>query len=97
MANPQPSYGLTLFVTGAGPRSARAVANVRAFCDRELPEDYALEVVDLYQSPERAREDSIVAAPTLLRYSPVPPRRLIGDMTDRMRMATVIKVPVDGG
>ena len=45
----------------------RAVANVRKFCERELVGAYDLEVVDLYDSPERAQPANIVAAPTLIR------------------------------
>ena len=60
-------YGLTLFVTGATPRSMRAVANVRDFCDRELEGAYDLDVVDLYQAPERAQPANVIVAPTLVR------------------------------
>ena len=84
-------YRLTLFVTGATARSASALTNVRAFCEREL-DNYRLEIVDLYRTPERARTDQVVAAPTLVRYDPPPARRIIGNMSDRHRMKQVIKV-----
>ena len=48
-------YALTLFITGITPRSLRAVANVRAFCEGELTGGYLLEIVDLYEHPERAQ------------------------------------------
>lgn len=83
---------MTLFVTGITVRSGRAVANVRDFCEGELAGDYELEVVDLYQTPERARSDQIVAAPTLIRHEPKPTRRVIGDMSDRRRLRDVIMV-----
>ena len=85
-------YLLTLFVTGATLRSARAIANVHAFCEKELVDDYALEVVDLYRTPQRALTDQVVAAPTLVRNSPAPQRRVIGDMSNRARLNSVIKV-----
>lgn len=92
MPDRRPFYGLTLFVTGATVRSARAVANVRHFCDHELAGLYDLEIVDLYDRPERARSEQVLAAPTLLRHRPPPTRRIIGDMSDGGRMKDVIKV-----
>ena len=84
-------YGLTLFVTGATPRSMRAVSNVRDFCDRELEGSYDLEVVDLYEAPERAQPANVIVAPTLVRHDPKPVKLLIGDMSDTKRLGAVIK------
>jgi circadian clock protein KaiB len=92
MDGAHPHYAMTLFVTGATVRSGRAVANVRGFCEDELAGDYELEVVDLYRTPDRARLDEVVAAPTLIRREPKPARRVIGDMSDRRRLADAIKV-----
>ena len=39
--SPQQDVRLTLFVTGQTPRSQNAVANLKQFCDRFLPERYA--------------------------------------------------------
>ena len=86
-------YNLTLFVTGATSRSLRAVANVRHFCGRELQGDYDLEVVDLYEAPERAQPANVIVAPTLIRHDPKPVKLLVGDMSDTQRLHTVILVP----
>lgn len=83
---------MTLFITGATLRSGRALANIHAFCETDLGGDYALEVIDLYRAPERARSDQVVAAPTLVRHEPKPERRVIGDMSDRRRLNDAIKV-----
>jgi circadian clock protein KaiB len=83
---------MTLFVAGASRRSLRAVDNVRDFCEAELKDNYDLEVVDLYRSPDQARTVLIIAAPTLLRHTPGPLRRLTGDMSDRARLSAAIKV-----
>ena len=85
-------YGLTLFITGATPRSLRAVANVRNFCERELTDSYDLEIVDLYQHPERAQPANVIAAPTLVRDRPRPMKLLVGDMADAERLIATIKV-----
>jgi circadian clock protein KaiB len=73
---------LRLFVTGSTPRSLRAITNLRAICEEHLAGRYSLEVVDLYQHPEMAKQNNLVAAPTLIKSLPDPIRRVIGDMSD---------------
>ena len=79
-------YVLRLYVTGSTPRSARAIENMRRICDEHLAGRYDLEVVDIYQRPEAAREFQLIAAPTLVRLLPEPLRRVIGDLSDRDRV-----------
>lgn len=38
-------------------------------------------MIDLYQDATRSREDAIIAAPTLVKYSPLPRSRIIGDLS----------------
>ena len=75
-------YVLRLYVTGTTPNSIRAIANLRALCEEHLKGRYDLEVVDLYQQPELAEGNQIVAAPTLIKQLPSPLRRIIGDMSN---------------
>ena len=77
-----PDFVFHLFITGAAPNSARAVQNFTALCQQYLPGRYELVIVDLYQQPERAKEEQIVAAPTLIRRFPLPERRMIGDLAN---------------
>lgn len=78
---------LRLFVSGAGPRSLRAVATVRRLCEAALPGRYTLEVIDIYRDPLAARAHQIVAVPTLIKAAPVPRRLFIGDMSDAAALA----------
>jgi len=75
-------YVLRLYVTGSTPRSARAIENMRRICEEHLAGRYDLEVVDIYQRPEAAREFQLIAAPTLVKLLPAPLRRIIGDLSD---------------
>jgi circadian clock protein KaiB len=79
-------YLLKLYVSGMTPRSTRAVECVRTICERYFAGRYDLEVVDIYQQPHLARDDQIIAAPTLVKCRPLPMRRVIGDLssTDRV-------------
>ena len=77
---PTGKYVLRLFVAGATARSRQAVLRVRQLCEAELKDNYELEVIDIYQQPELARENQIVATPTLIKELPLPLRRFIGSL-----------------
>ena len=77
---------LRLYVSGMTPRSSEAIERTKAICDEYLQGHYELEVVDIYQQPSAARDDQIVAAPTLVKRLPPPLRRLIGDLSDKERV-----------
>lgn len=79
-------YALRLYVTGATPRSGRAVANIKAICEEHLPGHYVLEVVDIYQQPQLAHGDHVLATPTLVKRRPLPLRRLVGDLSNEERV-----------
>jgi circadian clock protein KaiB len=74
-------YTLQLFITGATPNSSRAIVNIKAICEQYLKGRYELEIVDVYIEKERARQAQIVALPMLIKKSPLPLRKLIGDMS----------------
>ena len=76
---------LRLYVTGMTPKSTQAIANVRKLCEKHLAGRYELEVIDIYQQPKLAKEEQIIATPTLIKKLPLPLRRLIGDMSDTAR------------
>jgi circadian clock protein KaiB len=72
---------LRLYVTGTTPASSRAIEQVRALCEKHLQNRYELEVIDVYQKPALARDEQIIATPTLIRAIPRPLRRYIGDLS----------------
>ena len=77
---PTGKYVLRLFVAGATARSCQAVLRVRQLCEAELKDNCELDVIDIYQQPELARANQIVATPTLIKESPRPMRRFIGNL-----------------
>ena len=79
-------YTLRLYVTGMTPRSQRAIENIKEIFETHLSGRYDLEVIDIYQQPERAKEAQIIAAPTLIKQLPLPVQKLIGDMSDKDRV-----------
>jgi circadian clock protein KaiB len=81
-----PLYALRLYVTGKTPNSLRAITCVKELCERHLPGRYHLQVVDIYQQPSLAEGDQILVAPTLVKRSPAPLRRVMGNLSDSHRV-----------
>jgi|GEM_PF-148404 len=82
----RPTYILRLYVTGSSNRSLRAVYNLKKLCEEYLPDDYDLEVIDIYKDPAAAREAQIIAAPTLVKSLPQPIRKFVGDMSNTKKI-----------
>jgi circadian clock protein KaiB len=83
--NPE-KHVLILYVAGMTPKSTVAIDNVSKFCEKNLQGRYELKVIDLYQQPELAKGDQIIATPTLIKQLPLPLRKLIGDMSNTQRI-----------
>jgi circadian clock protein KaiB len=84
--NDSPHYLLRLYITGMTTGSTEALAAIKGICEEHLQGRYTLEVIDLYQHPERAREEQLIAAPTLIKQLPLPLRRLVGRLSDTERV-----------
>jgi circadian clock protein KaiB len=78
---------LVLYVAGKTPKSTSAIANLERICLEQLPGQFEVEIVDLRENPQLARERNIVAIPTLVRELPVPIRKIIGDLSDSLKVA----------
>ena len=79
-------YILRLYVTGSSLRSLRAVYNLKRICEEYLSDEYDLEVIDIYKDPGAAREEQIIAAPTLVKKLPMPIRKFVGDMSNTQKI-----------
>src|SRR5471032_2873106 len=79
---PQSTYLLRLYVNDSTPKSERAVVNLKRVCEEHLKGRYDLEVIDIHKQAHLARDEQIVAVPTLIKRLPAPLQRLVGDMSD---------------
>jgi circadian clock protein KaiB len=84
-ARPNAHYDLRLYVAGQTPKSLAAFANLKQLCEVHLAGQYRIEVIDLVKKPQMARDDQIIAIPTLVRRLPQPIRKIIGDLCDTKR------------
>jgi circadian clock protein KaiB len=78
-------WNLRLYTAGQSPKSLAALDNLKRMCEQHLPGRYTIEVVDLLKNPRLAKDDQIVAIPTLVRKLPEPLRRIVGDLSDTER------------
>ena len=85
-AKPADVWTLRLYVAGQTPRSLAAFANLKRLCDDHLKGRYTIEVIDLVETPRLAKEDQILAVPTLVRKLPPPVRKIIGDLSNTERV-----------
>ena len=87
-------YELRLYVAGQTPKSVLAFANLKQICEAHLQGRYAIEVIDLVETPQLARGDQIFAVPTLVRRLPEPIKKIIGDLsnTDRVLVGLDLRV-----
>ncbi|HEV8204514.1 MAG TPA: circadian clock KaiB family protein [Pyrinomonadaceae bacterium] len=85
-------YILRLYVTGSSRRSLIAVYNLKKICEEYFPDEYDLEVIDIYKDPGAVREEQIIAAPTLVKRLPQPIRKFVGDMSNTQKILVGLDV-----
>ncbi len=86
------TWRLRLYVAGQTPKSITALANLKRLCESHLAGRYSIEVVDLLDKPQLARQDDIVVIPTLVRTLPPPIRKIIGDLSNVERVLVGLDV-----
>lgn len=85
-------YTFRLYVTGSSSRSLRAIHNLKKLCDEYLPDAYDLKVIDIYKNPDAAREEQIIAVPTLVKQLPRPLRRFVGDLSNTEKLLVGLEI-----
>ena len=77
---------LRLYVAGQTLKSKTAFNNLKIICEEQLKGKYHIEVIDLLKNPQLARDNQILAIPTLVRKLPQPVRNIIGDLSNTERV-----------
>jgi circadian clock protein KaiB len=86
------TWELRLYVAGQTPKSLAAFANLKKICEEHLEGKYHIEVVDLLKNPQLAAGDQILAIPTLVRKLPEPIKKIIGDLSNTLRVLVGLDV-----
>jgi circadian clock protein KaiB len=85
-------WELRLYVAGQTPKSLAAFANLKKICEEHLKGKYHIEVIDLLKNPQLAQGDQILAIPTLVRKLPEPIKKIIGDLSNTLRVLVGLDV-----
>ena len=85
-------YILRLYVIGSSTRSLQAVSNLKKICEEHLSDEYDLEVIDIYENPTAAREEQIIAVPTLVKKLPRPLRKFVGNLSNTQKILVGLDV-----
>ncbi len=85
-------YKFKLFIAGVNPTSIKAIESIKYICDKYLNDGYDLEVIDIYQQRQMLRDMNIIAVPTLIRESPLPEKRIIGDMSETENLVKAMEI-----
>jgi circadian clock protein KaiB len=80
------AWELRLYVAGHTPKSITAFNNLKKICEEHMPGEYHIEVIDLVKNPQLAKGDQILAIPTLVRKLPRPLKKIIGDLSNTLRV-----------
>ncbi len=83
-----------LYVAGQTPKSLAAIANLKKLCEEILAGQYKIDVIDLLENPQLARHDQVIAIPMLVRRSPEPVRKIIGDLSNTQDVLTDLELAV---
>lgn len=87
-----PAWELRLYVAGQTPNSVKAFANLKRICEAHLKGKYHIEVVDLLQNPSQAKDDQIVAVPSVVRRLPSPVKKVLGDLSSEERVLVALEM-----
>lgn len=89
---------LHLYIAGQTPRAERAINTLRQMLEHDLA-DYECEltIIDVLADPQQAEDQKILATPTLIKSSPPPYRRIIGDLSSVADLLNVLNLPPKTG
>ncbi len=86
------TYVFTLYISGTSPNSLRAVNNITSICEKYLKDKYNLEIIDVYQEKVIAKDEQLIALPLLIKKSPSPLVKLIGDLSETKKVIKALGI-----
>jgi circadian clock protein KaiB len=86
-------FRFRLYVAGDGPNSTLAIGNLNDLCREHLSERHEIEIVDVFREPERALADGVLLTPMLVKLSPQPVRKIIGNLSQLETTLVTLGLP----
>ena len=91
--HPNGAYAFRLYLAGGAPNSVRALANLYAICRKHFPDSHRIEVIDVLEEPLRALSDAILVTPTVVKLSPAPEQKIIGNLSEEEEVLRALGLP----
>ena len=85
-------YVLRLFISSEDISAEHTLNNIHQLLERGLTSPYTLKVIDIAKNPEQAAVHRVMITPTLVRISPKPVRRIVGQLDDIQRVLNIISI-----
>lgn len=92
-ARERPILSLCLFTvdeTSGSMRARRQLERLQQQLDRG---ELELEVIDVLERPDLAEEEEVLATPALIRFRPLPRRKIVGDLSDWETVVVSLNLP----
>jgi len=87
-------YHFMLFVSGMSVKSVNALENLRRICDKYLPGQFEIQIIDISKEKDQAVKYQIIAIPTLIKTAPNHPRTILGDLADTEKVLKILDINV---
>ena len=89
-ANQAEGYNLRLFISSDNSGAEKTLNNIHQLLEAGLINPYTLKVIDIAKNPEQAALHRVITTPTLIRISPQPVKRIVGQLDDIPRVLNII-------
>jgi circadian clock protein KaiB len=86
-------YELRLYVAGDNTKNQMAFENLKKICNKYLAGKCHIEIIDLTKNPSLAREEHIIAIPTLMRKN-YPGKRIVGDLSNQEKVLEFLNLRI---
>ena len=89
-------FKFKLYIAGQSPRSRSAIQNIQRLIAEQLSDHCDLDIIDVYEHPQQAEDDRVLATPTLVKEGPPPSRRIIGDLSHTAKVLAALDIAPGG-
>jgi circadian clock protein KaiB len=86
------AFTFRLYIAGDAVNSTHALANLQALCRAHLAGRHSIEIVDVFNEPDRAQSDGIFMTPTLIKLTPLPGRKVVGTLSDTATLMQALEL-----
>jgi circadian clock protein KaiB len=87
----QNNHVINLYMNPAIMKHLTMARSLQRLLKQKMYSHYQLHVIDIVKEADRTHEDRIFMIPTLVRKSPAPEQRIIGDLSDMQNVINILE------